>query len=48
MLEIVRTLAFGINVSSVFAIFGFIFYIIASHRFEYYYAYNHSDKSLNP
>ena len=39
--------AFGIDVASVFAIFGLLFYIIASHRFEYLYAWSHSEKSLS-
>ena len=41
-------IAFAIDAFSVFAVFGFIYYIISQHYFEYYYAYNHSDKSLNP
>lgn len=39
--------AFGIDVASVFAIFGLLLYIISSHRFEYFYAWSHSEKSLN-
>ena len=39
--------AFGIDVASVFAIFGLLFYIISSHRFEYFYAWSHSERSLN-
>jgi cytochrome c-type biogenesis protein CcmF len=39
--------SFGIDVASVFAIFGLLFYIIASHRFEYFYAWSHSERSLN-
>jgi cytochrome c-type biogenesis protein CcmF len=38
--------AFGVDVASVFAIFGILFYIVASHRFEYFYAWTHSEKSL--
>lgn len=41
-------IAFIVDAVSVFAVFGFIYYIISQHYFEYYYAYNHSDKSLNP
>jgi cytochrome c-type biogenesis protein CcmF len=40
-------IAFGIDAISVIAVFGLIYYIISQHYFEYYYAYNHSDKSLN-
>src|SRR5687767_4266671 len=39
--------AFGIDVASVFAIFGILFYIISSHRFEYLYAWSHSERSLS-
>ncbi|HYF30113.1 MAG TPA: cytochrome c biogenesis protein CcsA [Chitinophagaceae bacterium] len=39
--------AFGIDVASVLAIFGILFYIIAAHRFEYLYAWSHSEKSLS-
>jgi len=45
--RVART-AFIIDAVSVMAVFGSIFYIISQHYFEYYYAYNHSDKSLNP
>jgi cytochrome c-type biogenesis protein CcmF len=41
-------IAFIVNAVAVFAIFAIIFYIIANHYFEYHYAWNHSDKSLNP
>ena len=40
-------IAFIVDAVSVFAIFGIIYYIIANHYFEYHYAWNHSDKSLN-
>ena len=40
-------IAFAIDAISVMAVFGLIYYIISQHYFEYYYAYNHSDKSLN-
>ncbi|HYJ37867.1 MAG TPA: cytochrome c biogenesis protein CcsA, partial [Chitinophagaceae bacterium] len=40
-------ICFGIDVFSVFAVFALIFYIVASHRFEYFYAWNHSEKSLS-
>ena len=39
---------FRIDALSVFAIFGLIFYIISNHYYEYYYAWNHSDNSLEP
>lgn len=38
--------AFIIDAFSVAAVFGIIYYIIANHYFEYYYAWNHSDTSL--
>ncbi|HET9279036.1 MAG TPA: cytochrome c biogenesis protein CcsA [Flavitalea sp.] len=40
--------AFIVDVISVITVFGLIYLIISNHYFEYYYAYNHSDKSLNP
>lgn len=40
-------IAFGVDVASVLAVFGLLFYIIASHRFEYLYAWSHSEKSLS-
>lgn len=40
-------IAFSIDVASVFAIFGLLFYIISSHRFEYLYAWSHSERSLS-
>lgn len=40
-------IAFAVDALSVMAVFGLIYYIISQHYFEYYYAYNHSDKSLN-
>ena len=40
--------AFIVDVISVITVFGLIYHIISNHYFEYYYAYNHSDKSLNP
>ena len=38
---------FGVDVISVLCIFVLIFYIVSSHRFEYFYAWNHSERSLN-
>jgi cytochrome c-type biogenesis protein CcmF len=39
-------ISFGIECISVFAIFGFLFYIIQHHLFEYKYAWQHSSLSL--
>ena len=39
-------LAFYIDVSSVLIIFGILLYLVSAHRFEYYYAWEHSSKSL--
>ncbi|MGB8191101.1 MAG: cytochrome c biogenesis protein CcsA [Chitinophagaceae bacterium] len=39
--------AFSLDVISVLGIFGLLFYIISSHRFEYMYAWTHSERSLN-
>ncbi len=41
-------ISFMIDAVSVFAVFAMIFIIISNHYFEYYYAWNHSDKSLEP
>ncbi|MBA4168310.1 MAG: cytochrome c biogenesis protein CcsA, partial [Chitinophagaceae bacterium] len=40
-------ISFLINVISVALIFFLIYFVISNHYFEYYYAWNHSDKSLN-
>ena len=40
-------ICFGLDVLSVFSVFALIFYIVSSHRFEYFYAWNHSEKSLS-
>ena len=40
-------IAFITDAVSVFLIFGIIYYIISNHFFEYYYAWNHSDRSLD-
>lgn len=37
-----------ISGASVFTVFGTLLYIVASHKFEYYYAYDHSSLSLSP
>lgn len=41
-------IAFIVDAISVMAVFGLIFYIISNHLFEYYYAWNHSDRTLRP
>lgn len=41
-------IAFITDAISVITIFGIILFIIVQHYYEYYYAYNHSDKSLSP
>lgn len=40
-------LAFIVDGFAIFSIFGLLLFIIATHKFEYYYAYNHSSKALN-
>ncbi len=39
--------AFILECISVFSVFAIIYYIIASHKFEYLFAWNHSSKSLS-
>lgn len=41
-------IAFITDALSVIAVFGIILFIIVQHYYEYYYAYNHSDRSLSP
>ncbi|WP_205511114.1 cytochrome c biogenesis protein CcsA [Longitalea arenae] len=41
-------IAFMIDAASVLAVFSIIFIIIANHFHEYFYAWNHSDRSLKP
>ncbi|MFT3823613.1 MAG: cytochrome c biogenesis protein CcsA [Chitinophagaceae bacterium] len=41
-------IAFAVDAFAVIAIFAVILFIIVQHYFEYYYAYNHSDRSLSP
>src|SRR6478735_2042034 len=38
--------AFFVEVLSVFAVFGILFYIIYNHLFEYKYAWQHSSRTL--
>jgi cytochrome c-type biogenesis protein CcmF len=40
--------AFFIDAVSVLTVFGIIFFIIANHYHEYFYAWNHSDVTLKP
>lgn len=40
--------AYSLNILSVFAVFGLLLYIVSSHYFEYFYAWNHSNLSLEP
>src|SRR5581483_4713859 len=44
----IARIAFGVDAFSVLAIFTIIFFIIANHYHEYFYAWNHSDRSLAP
>ncbi len=44
----IARIAFIADAFAVFAVFGVILFIIVQHYFEYYYAYNHSDRSLSP
>ncbi|HEY8396879.1 MAG TPA: cytochrome c biogenesis protein CcsA, partial [Flavihumibacter sp.] len=39
-------IAYGLNAFSVITIFGLLFYIIITHKFEYYYAWNHSSVDM--
>ena len=40
--------AFAIECFSVFAVFTTIYYIVATHKFEYFFAWNHSSTTLSP
>ena len=40
-------IAFIIDAVAVFSVFGIIYFIISQHYFEYHYAWNHSDRSLD-
>ncbi|WP_126973332.1 cytochrome c biogenesis protein CcsA [Gynurincola endophyticus] len=40
-------IAFAVDAFSITAVFAIIFYLIYNHYFEYYYVYNHSDRSLS-
>jgi len=44
----IARIAFGANVASLVAIFALLLYIISNHYFEYFYAWNHSNKTLDP
>jgi cytochrome c-type biogenesis protein CcmF len=39
--------AFLVDCFSVFSVFAVLIYIVATHKFEYFYAWNHSSRSLN-
>ena len=41
-------ISFMVDAVALFSVFGVIFYIVANHYFEYHYAWNHSDRSLEP
>ncbi|MBE7169683.1 MAG: cytochrome c biogenesis protein CcsA [Williamsia sp.] len=40
--------AFGVSGISVLTVFASLLYVVATHKFEYYYAYEHSSRSLSP
>jgi cytochrome c-type biogenesis protein CcmF len=40
-------ICFGLDVFSVLSVFALLFYIVSAHRFEYFYAWNHSERSLS-
>jgi cytochrome c-type biogenesis protein CcmF len=40
-------IAFVLECISIFSVFIIIYYIVASHKFEYFFAWNHSSKSLS-
>lgn len=40
-------LSFIVESAAVFAVFGIIYFIVSTHKFEYYYAWNHSSKELS-
>jgi cytochrome c-type biogenesis protein CcmF len=44
----IARIAFGVDAFSVVAIFSLIFIIIFNHYHEYFYAWNHSDRTLSP
>lgn len=44
----IARIAFTADAFAVIAVFGVILFIIVQHYFEYYYAYNHSDRTLSP
>ena len=41
-------IAFGINAFSILSVFALLVYIMATHKFEYYYAWNHTSRDMNP
>lgn len=40
--------AFLVSGASVLTVFATLLYVVATHKFEYYYAYEHSSRSLSP
>src|ERR1035437_518303 len=40
--------AFLLETIAVFSIFIFIYYIVSNHYFEYFFAWNHSSRALQP
>jgi len=40
--------AFSINAFSILSVFVLLVYIMATHKFEYYYAWNHTSRDMNP
>ncbi len=41
-------MAFALECFSVFAVFASIYYIVATHKLEYFFAWNHSSRALSP
>ncbi|MDR0792401.1 MAG: cytochrome c biogenesis protein CcsA [Chitinophagaceae bacterium] len=41
-------IAFAVETAAVVAIIAMLYYILSHHLFEYFYAFNHSDKTLQP
>ena len=41
-------IAFALECFSVFAVFAIIYFIVATHKFEYFFAWNHSSTALSP
>ena len=41
-------ISFLLNAFSVLSVFALLLYIMATHKFEYYYAWNHTSRDMNP